>query len=58
MARFAGITVRGAFGFGRTLLTVHLMVEPFGAGPALAGALVVSVVYSAGLLALQHRAAG
>jgi hypothetical protein len=58
MARLAGITVRGVFGFGLTLLTVHLMVRPFGAAAALAGALLVSLVYSAGLLALQRRSAG
>ena len=58
MTRLAGITVRGVFGFGLTLLTVHLMVQPFGAGLALAGALGVSLVYSAGLLAIQHRSAG
>ena len=55
MARLASITIRGVFGFGLTLLTLHLVIQPLGAGPALAGALLVSLVYSAGLLALQRR---
>ncbi len=55
MARLASITLRGVFGFGLTLLTVHLMAEPFGVPAALVGALLVSLVWSAGLLAVQHR---
>ncbi|WP_305548827.1 hypothetical protein [Methylobacterium sp. NEAU K] len=55
MARLASITIRGVFGFGLTLLTLHLMVQPFGAALALVGALLVSLTYSAGLLALQRR---
>jgi hypothetical protein len=55
MARLASITIRGVFGFGLTLLTLHLLVEPFGAALALTAALVVSLTYSAGLLALQRR---
>lgn len=55
MARLASITIRGVFGFGLTLLALHLAIESLGAGPALAGALLVSLVYSAGLLLLQRR---
>ncbi|MCJ2065999.1 hypothetical protein MKK63_25305 [Methylobacterium sp. J-088] len=58
MARLAGITIQGVFGFGLTLLTIHLMVQPFGAAAALAAALLVSLIYSAGLLGLQNRPAG
>jgi hypothetical protein len=55
MARLASVAIRGVFGFGLTLLTLHLMVEAFGAAAALATALLVSLIYSAGLLALQPR---
>jgi hypothetical protein len=55
MARLASIAIRGVFGFGLTLLTLHLTVRPFGAALALATALLVSLIYSAGLLALQPR---
>jgi hypothetical protein len=55
MARLASITIRGVFGFGLTLLTLHLLIQPLGAGLALAAALLVSLVYSAGLLAIQRR---
>lgn len=55
MARLASIAIRGVFGFGLTLLTLHLLVRPLGAAPALAAALLVSLVYSAGLLAVQPR---
>ena len=55
MARLASIAIRGVFGFGLTLLTLHLTVRPFGAALALATALLVSLIYSAGLLALQRR---
>lgn len=57
VARLASITVRGVFGFGLTLLTLHLLVQPLGAAVALASALLVSLTYSAGLLALQRRVA-
>jgi hypothetical protein len=55
IARLASITVRGVFGFGLTLLTLHLLVQPLGATVALTSALLVSLTYSAGLLALQRR---
>ncbi|MCJ2101141.1 hypothetical protein [Methylobacterium sp. E-046] len=55
MARLASITIRGVFGFGLTLLTLHLTIRPLGAALALAAALLVSLTYSAGLLALQSR---
>ena len=55
MARLAGITIRGVFGFGLTLLTLHLLVRPYGATAALSGGLLVSLMWSAGLLFLQPR---
>ncbi|GJD36069.1 hypothetical protein [Methylobacterium aerolatum] len=57
MARMAAMTIRGVFGFGLTLLTLHLSIERWGAPAALATALLVSLVWSAGLLALQRRPA-
>lgn len=55
VARLASITVRGVFGFGLTLLTLHLLVQPLGAPLALMAGLLVSLTYSAGLLAAQTR---
>ena len=55
MARLASVAIRGVFGFGLTLLTLHVMIEPFGAALALTVALLVSLVYSAGLLVVQPR---
>lgn len=55
MAQLASMTIRGVFGFGLTLLTLHLLIQPCGAGLALAAALLVSLLWSAGLLALQRR---
>jgi hypothetical protein len=55
MARLSSVAIRGVFGFGLTLLTLHLMVQPFGAAIALTTALLVSLIYSAGLLVLQPR---
>lgn len=57
MARLASITILGVFGFGLTLLTLHLLIQPLGAVLALGAALLVSLVYSAGLLAFQRRPA-
>ena len=56
MARLASLTIRGVFGFGLTLLTLHLTVEPLGGAVALVVALAVSLAWSAGLLGLQRRA--
>lgn len=58
VGHLASITIRGVFGFGLTLLALHLMIEPLGAGLALAGALGVSLAWSAGLLALQRARGG
>ncbi|WP_449409514.1 hypothetical protein [Methylobacterium komagatae] len=55
MARLASLAIRGVFGFGLTLLTLHLTVRSFGAAYALSTALLISLIYSAGLLALQPR---
>ncbi|MGH1592267.1 hypothetical protein ACRBEV_32615 (plasmid) [Methylobacterium phyllosphaerae] len=55
MARLASIAIRSMFGFGLTVLTLHLMVRPCGAALALSTALLVSLVYSAGLLALRPQ---
>lgn len=55
MSRLAGITIRGVFGFGLTLLTLHLLVQPFGTAAALSGGLLVSLVWSAGILLMQPR---
>ncbi|MDP4023986.1 hypothetical protein Q8W71_15250 [Methylobacterium sp. NEAU 140] len=57
MAQLAATAIRGIFGFGLTLLTLHLLVEAWGAALALSGALLVSLLWSGGLLALQRRAA-
>ncbi|MDE4911311.1 hypothetical protein PQI07_11480 [Methylobacterium sp. 092160098-2] len=55
MARLASIAIRGVFGFGLALLTLHLTVQALGAAAALCAALLVSLIYSAGLLILQRR---
>jgi hypothetical protein len=55
MAQLASLTIRGVFGFGLTLLTLHLTVAPLGGAAALALALAISLVWSAGLLGLQQR---
>lgn len=54
MAQLTSLTIRGVFGFGLTLLTLHLTVEPLGAAAALILALAISLVWSAGLLGLQQ----
>ncbi|WP_336486969.1 hypothetical protein [Methylobacterium nigriterrae] len=55
-AQLAVTAIRGVFGFGLTLLTLHLLVEPWGVARALLAALGVSLAWSAGLLALQRLA--
>ena len=55
--QMASTAIRGVFGFGLTLLTLHLLVQPWGAGLALLAALLMSLAWSAGLLAVRHRAA-
>ncbi len=56
MAQLASLTIRGVFGFGLTLLTLHLTIEALGGALGLAVALAVSLVWSVGLLGLQRRA--
>lgn len=51
----AANALRSMLGFGMTLLTLHLAVRPWGSTTALVAALVVSIVWSAGLLGLHRK---
>ncbi|KAB1070493.1 hypothetical protein [Methylobacterium planeticum] len=53
-AHLASTAIRGVFGFGLTLLTLHLLAESRGVAAALVSALLVSLAWSAALLGAQR----
>jgi hypothetical protein len=53
-AHLASTAIRGVFGFGLTLLTLHLLAESRGVVTGLVSALLVSLAWSAGLLGVQR----
>jgi hypothetical protein len=55
-ASLAATALRSMFGFGLALLTLHLIIPSWGAAPALSTALLVTIAWSAMLLALRRRA--
>ncbi|MGU3539293.1 hypothetical protein [Methylobacterium sp. A54F] len=55
--QLARTAIRGVFGFGLTLLSLHVLIDLLGVAGAMVGALAVSLLWSAGLLALQRRRA-
>jgi hypothetical protein len=55
-ASLAVTALRSMFGFGLALLTLHLTIQSWAVTPALATALLVTIAWSAMLLALRRRA--
>lgn len=54
-ARLASTALRAMLGFGLMLLVFHLVVQPLGTMTAFFVALLVSLLWSGGLLILSHR---
>jgi hypothetical protein len=54
-ARLASTALRAMLGFGLMLLVLHLVIQPFGTTPAFLVALLVSLLWSGGLLVLTRR---
>jgi hypothetical protein len=54
-AVLAASALRAMLGFGLMLLTLHLAIPPWGTDKALVAALLVSLAWSAALLALRRR---
>jgi hypothetical protein len=54
-ARMAATALQAMLGFGLMLLVLHLTIRPLGTAMALVAALLVSVFWSGGLLALRRR---
>jgi hypothetical protein len=55
-ARLASTALRAMLGFGLMLLVLHRVIQPLGTTPAFLVALLVSLLWSGGLLVLSGRA--